>query len=109
MLHAIFLDSEKEEINFVNMATQLIKTRRKADYTIKKGQVKSSLEDVFDIPTENCVVKTKIDEHRMGFKQLKRETRITVGKTSLLLSVLKNKKSNTTPRYCDHSLLSYNF
>lgn len=96
-------------MNFVNMATQLIKTRRKADCNIKKGQVKSSLEDVFDIPTGNCKVKSKIEEHRTGSKQMKRETRITVGKTSLLLSVLKNKKIKPSPRYCDHSLLSYNF
>lgn len=101
--------TETEDINFVNMYTQLIKTRRKVDCNIKKGQGKCSLEDIFEIPTENCKVKRKIDEHRMGFKQLKRETHLTVGKTSLLLSVLKNNKTKIFSKYCDHSLLSYNF
>ncbi|XP_018560794.1 uncharacterized protein LOC108903188 [Anoplophora glabripennis] len=100
---------EKDEINFVNMNTQLIKTRRKVDRNIKKGQAKWSLEDIFDVPTQDCNVKRKIDEHRLGFKQQKRETHLTVGKTSLLLSVLKNKKAKILPRYCDHSLLSYCF
>ncbi|KAJ8921583.1 hypothetical protein NQ315_010488 [Exocentrus adspersus] len=102
-------DFDREEIDRANMSSQLRKTRRKVDCNVRKGQVKPRLEDAFDIPTNSCTVKKKIDEHRMGLKQFKRETHITVGKTTLILPVLKCRKVKVYPRYCDHSLLSYNF
>ncbi|KAJ8951505.1 hypothetical protein NQ318_000201 [Aromia moschata] len=102
-------DAEKSEIHFVNMKRQLIKTRRKVDCNIRKKLNKPLLKDVFEIPTKDCKIKKKIDEHQKGIKCFKRETHIIVGKTSLLLSVLKSKKNKFSQRHCDHSLLSYNF
>ncbi|KAG5867704.1 hypothetical protein JTB14_017298 [Gonioctena quinquepunctata] len=101
-------DPDKLEVDFVAMKTQLFKTRRKVDYVITSVLVKPLLEDVFDLPEADCKVKRKIDEHRMGLRDLKKETHIIVGKTCLLLSVLNEGKYKTLPKCTDHSLLRYN-
>ncbi|KAJ8984241.1 hypothetical protein NQ317_007473 [Molorchus minor] len=102
-------DREKPPINFVNMKTQLLKMRRKVDCNIGKRGDKLSLENIFEIPVHNCRIKRIIDEHRKGIKYFKRETHITVGKTSLLLSVLKSNKNKLINECCDHTFLYYNF
>ncbi|VEN56282.1 unnamed protein product [Callosobruchus maculatus] len=99
----------KEEINFVPMKTQLIKSRRKVDVEIRRGVLKPLLENVFDIPEKMCKVKQLIDNHRKGLKTHKKETHIIVGKTTLLLSVLKSNTRRMKYGCCDHSLLAYNF
>ncbi|CAH1995683.1 unnamed protein product [Acanthoscelides obtectus] len=98
----------KDEINFVPMKTQLIKTRRKVDVEIRRGVLKPRLEDVFEIPLKNCKVKKAVEDHRKGLKSHKKETRVIVGKTTLLFSVLKSNDRKMKNGCCDHSLLGYN-
>nr|CAI5849016.1 unnamed protein product [Callosobruchus analis] len=99
----------KQEINFVPMKTQLIKTRRKVDVEIRRGVLKPLLDNVFDIPEEECKVKKFIDDHRKGLKTYKKETHIIVGKTTLLLSVLKSNPRRLKYSCSGHSLLAFNF
>lgn len=100
---------EKQEIDFVNMKKQLVKTRRKVDYRVRPNHKKTHrLEDVFDIPIHDCTVTKNLTIHRNLILAIssKKETHVTIGKTSLLLSVLKCKKRYE--RCTDHSLLAYN-
>lgn len=98
------------EMNFVTMKTQLIRTRRKVDVNIYRKRPKIQLEEVFSIPTSNCKIRRIIEEHRKGLKTFKKETHITVGKTTLLLSVLKDSHKNKSfhKKCLDHSLFNYN-
>lgn len=90
MIFFSFSESEKMEIDFVSMKTRLLKTRRRVDCTIN-NKPKIELGSVFEIPTSNCTISQAILQHRKSLGTFRRETHVIVGKTSLLLSVLKDK------------------
>ncbi|KAL1488435.1 hypothetical protein ABEB36_014908 [Hypothenemus hampei] len=122
---------KKEEIDAIRMKKELIKTRRKVNYeTITKTKlneenksktIKYCLKDVFDIPPDNvrAVAKERdcqgvsfiIEKRKIANRELpngnfkrKKETHIIIGKTNLLLSVLKR---HTLNRCSNHSLLNW--
>lgn len=103
-------EKEKMEVNFVKMKSKLIKTRRKMEFKESRS-VKCVFEQVFESPSYDCHVSRKIQECRMGRQMYSRkETNVTIGKTSLILSVLNGNCNNKAAisKCHDHSLLSYN-
>lgn len=81
--------------------------RRKVAYPTGRN-CRFKMEEVFTLPSINCKIKRKLDQFRTGMKVYKKQTHITVGKTSLLLSVLNSNNKNKLHKCCDHSMLSYN-
>lgn len=87
------------KIDFIPMKTQLLKTRRKVDCNIVKKN-KIELENVFQIPPDDCRIGQIILQHRIGLGKYKKETHVIVGKTSLLLSVLKSESECKSSKKC---------
>lgn len=85
--------------------TELMSPRQGASFTHKKSH---NVEEVFDLPTEDCPVKRILDQQRSSFKYYGNETHVTIGKTTLLLPVLTYFKNKKRPKCAGHSLLSYN-
>ncbi|XP_044757167.1 uncharacterized protein LOC123315514 isoform X2 [Coccinella septempunctata] len=102
--------SEPEEnrmIDFINMKKQLIKTRRKIE--IQNNRRFLPYESVFEVPIYRTRMKQKMENHyktnyHIGWKK---QSHVVIGKTSLLLPVMKNNNSFISRCY-DHSLSSYN-
>ncbi|XP_057665269.1 uncharacterized protein LOC130899377 [Diorhabda carinulata] len=102
-------ETDKIEMNFIKIKSKLIKTRRKIEFKESK-RVKCVFEQTFDLPSYDCHISRKIQESRMGRQMFNRkESNVTVGKTSLILSILNGNNNNKAiSKCCDHSLLSYN-
>lgn len=120
----ILAPQERKEIDTVAMKKKLIKTRRKVDPRTNRREP-FNIHEVFDVPPENSNNLINIRKELSGgvsFKigksskikenddveikdpcKPKRESQITVGKTSLLLSILQVK---TREQCFDHSLFS---
>ncbi|XP_066156418.1 uncharacterized protein [Euwallacea fornicatus] len=118
------IDIPKKEIDIINMKKRLIKTRRKVDFRCRTPRsIVYRPEDIFETPIKTETTRKpdktlQIVEGGVRFKiskkklespreineatKVRRETKVTIGKTSLLLSVLKVD----SPSYCvDHTML----
>ncbi|CAH1279181.1 unnamed protein product [Diabrotica balteata] len=119
-------DDEKIEINFATMKCKLILTRRKIDCTariiakpslediLNSGDINllnsylHNIEEVFTLPTHDCKIRTKIEEHRRNRQVYRKQTHVVIGKTSLLLSVLNSGQKHKRISNCyGHSLMDY--
>lgn len=94
------------EIDFIHMKTQLLKTRRKVDCNIARRN-KIDLESVFQIPSHDCRIRQIILQHRNSLGKYRKETHVIVGKTSLLLSVLKSESESKSSKKCTGHSLHY--
>lgn len=93
-------------MDFVSMKTRLLKTRRKVDCNIN-NKPKIELGSVFEIPTDDSRISKAILQHRNSLGTFRKETHVVVGKTSLLLSVFKDK--NETKKKCTGHFVPYLF
>lgn len=89
------------------MKAQLLKTRRRVDCNLVKKN-KIDLENIFEIPSHDCMIRNKILQHRSSLGKYRKETHVIVGKNSLLLSVLKGDRQNKFSKKCTGHLLYYN-
>lgn len=100
------VDSEPEG-NFCIMKIQLLKTRRRLMFPSTQSNQTSTImgiEKVFELPPNNCIVGKKLEEHKIVFCNYRKQTHAVVGKTSILLSVMRQNKHKILHKCYGHTL-----
>lgn len=101
------LTEETKAMDFIKMKKELIKTRRKLELQHHRRFL--PYESVFEVPVFKMRMKQKMENHyktnyHIGWKK---QSYVVIGKTSLLLPIMRVKNS-VLPHCYDHSLFSYN-